>query len=205
MPFIASHPSSPVYPFRVAMFTFSRTHCSPSPTTLPPTPARQLPRTITTLDAKNAMNKPPRLPTPLPLYPHTTENPTPQGPAPQQQPGSAAAAASAPGAVGPPGSLGPVQGPARPASTPAVSADVLRMKPTHLRVHRPGGVNRVANRVGGGGAAGGAKGPGGLSGAGGGAAAGAVSVPRPAGAAFLTPRGARPRAGAGGGGGGAGR
>lgn len=90
-----------------------------------------------------------------------------------------------------------MQGPARPAPSPAVSADLLRMKPTHLRVHRPGGVNRVSNRPGGGAGAGAAGagaragasavGRGGVARAGG----GALSVPRPAGAAFLTPRGAR--------------
>lgn len=85
------------------------------------------------------------------------------------------------------------------------------MKPTHLRVHRPGGprVGGVGGGLGGGvggGAAGGRFGrAGGLvgkssTGPGAGSGLAAVSsVPRPAGGAFLTPRGARatPAAGAG--------
>ena len=98
------------------------------------------------------------------------------------------------------GTLGPVQGPARPAglrgSAAAVSEDVLRMKPTHLRVHRPSGPRgtpaataaAAAARAGFGGAVG---------------ARGRVStsekvpfsVPRPAGSTFLTPRSARAGAG----------
>ncbi|CAN0488100.1 unnamed protein product, partial [Ectocarpus sp. 8 AP-2014] len=69
-----------------------------------------------------------------------------QGPAPQPGGGGGGATAGpgpAAGAAGS-GTLGPVQGPSRPAPKPAVSEDLLRMKPVHLRVQRPGGVSRAA-------------------------------------------------------------
>lgn len=91
------------------------------------------------------------------------------------------------------GTLGPVQGPSRPAPQPAVSEDLIRMKPTHLRVHRPGGP-KVGGGAGGVGArsalGGGAARSSSASGVGGSSSLG-LSVPRPAGGAFLTPRGAR--------------
>lgn len=103
------------------------------------------------------------------------------------------------------GTLGPVQGPARPgtgsSASPAAAPDVLRMKPTHLRVHRPtgprGSSSYPASAVGHSGGA--LRGRSALVGgvkAKAKAAASLPSVPRPAGSAFLTPRSARGGAGA---------
>lgn len=107
-----------------------------------------------------------------------------QGPLLGPAPGSST---STPGGNGS-GTLGPVLGPSKPAPKPAVSQDLIRMKPTHLRVHRPGSTRPAGGASG----VGGGSGKAGGTGAGRAAASSSFSVPRPAGGAFLTPRGARP-------------
>eukprot|EP00904_Undaria_pinnatifida_P008221 jgi/Undpi1/4529/HiC_scaffold_18.g07883.m1 len=90
-----------------------------------------------------------------PLDPEGEGGPIQQGPIIAQGPSSTSGpGGGAPGGAGGAGSgtLGPIQGPSRPAPKPAVSGDLLRMKPTHLRVHRPGGprVGGVGGGLGGG-------------------------------------------------------